>query len=1836
MAKDKDKGNLTGFLFGNVKESGELDVEDNDQVFKDLKKDLELFAKSSQHISFKKTLGIDEEDKTVGDQIIIPDKNAKDFEDEDEMIDEIQTAENEINKLNADTLAKAALQRIQQQQKQREDEEKLKLLQQQELEKRKQERHQKHVKKEKKEKKKKIIDDFDFDEEEESDVSSSESSSMESDDYSSSESSDERDKKVTMKSGSYEVVKCLLERPNVFTPEDPEFKTFVSGKSGGSLILKFSQLFAPKFPDKQTKKKSRRVRILLPQQVKEDSIETDEVQIWNQPSKKQPSTSLKKQTVEIDSATKKLLRPNMTGSGEEELASSTTTTPTLTSMSLFNADEDDEYVPEPLQETENQEILNLLLYTPDEHYHSLQQVDWEENIIWDENSIKKIKQLNIFSLDSNKMNNNNVRSKKQQQQQKQQHLQNKQNKQKQQQKSNENSITELPNNNEQQEIHNITNNSTLDDMDILKTKIDKWSLFPISNEELESGEWVENIIWDESMVSEKLPVVAKLVLDLNDREMYFEEHMEKSDSSRAQEEQAPTKKKSKKRLLLEAQQAAAAAALARAQAAAAAANGLTEMTFEEQLQKEKEEEERREREEREQSQREIDKFNLSNDKFYKPVKKSNAVQQNAGKATIQHSLPGIKLSLVKTHLTKEDLIYAHRPRLLFPSNVLFKIALYNKEGAITSNEQLNSSTSNLNGSVNGLRTGGGFDSFSGSSSSSLSSKKSLHKSDLSGRDGRVVLVEYTEQNPPLLSNVGMGMKIRNYYRKKSNHDSAKDVEFEDGELVVIDSNDDSPFLGDIYPGQAVQAVVNNLYKSPVYKHNSSNTDFLLVRSRDGKRWYIRDLGPVYSAGQMLPEIEVPAPNSRSANMFLKSRLQAYIYRLFLKKSNSQRRLKITDICSSFPSQSETSIRKRLKDCADFQRGGDDSGWWTVKDNFPLPTEEELQKLVTPEVVCAYESMLIGLQRLQDNGIIHFTAQGTIPTILGGLDEDDPIKKSYKPVEDELSITPWNLTGSFQAAMQGKGRMQIISEDPTAREDEFCYLKMPQKVVNQKQKAIKLALQKNQVTGTDADLRKLSLSASKTVLLELGVSEEKINSLTRWQRIDLVRKKSSEAALASDSNAAMTKFARGSKYSLDHQHLQYKEQCQLVFDNQMKALKGEDLYEDELDPDFEDLQKDLEDILDSGGESNNKQKSNPNGSKVTGKRSRSMFGEEDIDEENEEDEQNKLQGSSTKDGEDKEVSKSTNKPDEDDLTQGNRIFVKRTTLFQKPDGTLYRRIEIIRDPKAVEDYQKKKPDQFNQDRRKFGKVNEEDEERKKERRKLESKIRKLKRSESRDMDPFSLNNMSASSGGIATIGSSSMINISAGNIPVPNKPVPPNRNNMDRDYNNSGSSHHHHHHSHRDPSSQQRINVVIPGQSNEMGSSSKIRVKENSNLPTNSSHRGDRDHHRDSSHRSERDREHRSDRDSSHRSDRDSHRSEREHRSDRSDREHRGERDHHREHGSSHRSDRDHHKESSSHRSDRESSHRDSSHREHRDSSHRSDRSRGGSRDHRPDHHRNSTEPKENTHESLPLSHSTNQSPTQVGLVIKFPTNKDDQKDLNSSTNSTSSMTSSNRKKRTLDQSNGDPLSAIPESSAGRRNRVRKDGGGAEVELSNIFESILEKLRSNEEFLAFKYKVTPKVAPDYHTIIKNPIDLTTMRERNRQWEYKSKSQFMAAIKLMVSNCFQYNEHRYSYLLPIAEKLQQTASNLLSQHDSTIAELEKSIEQTTLKQSSSNLLSSSDHNNGSTPATPISLNTPNLTSNSPFFPPVDQLPSKAHHSAEDEEIDIVSLYESGVSPSVKNFN
>ena len=130
----------------------------------------------------------------------------------------------------------------------------------------------------------------------------------------------------------------------------------------------------------------------------------------------------------------------------------------------------------------------------------------------------------------------------------------------------------------------------------------------------------------------------------------------------------------------------------------------------------------------------------------------------------------------------------------------------------------------------------------------------------------------------------------------------------------------SPFLGNLKPGECLQALENYMFRAPIYKHSISEYDFLLIRNRSGLA--IRgDIKSVFVVGQECPLIEVPGPNSKRANAFIKDFLQAFIFRLFHRSREVPRRIRLEDIKKAFPLLTESSIRKRLKMCADYRRTG---------------------------------------------------------------------------------------------------------------------------------------------------------------------------------------------------------------------------------------------------------------------------------------------------------------------------------------------------------------------------------------------------------------------------------------------------------------------------------------------------------------------------------------------------------------------------------------------------------------------------------------------------------------------------------------------------------------------------------------------------------------------------------------------------------------------------------------------------------------------------------------------------------------------------------------------------
>lgn len=116
---------------------------------------------------------------------------------------------------------------------------------------------------------------------------------------------------------------------------------------------------------------------------------------------------------------------------------------------------------------------------------------------------------------------------------------------------------------------------------------------------------------------------------------------------------------------------------------------------------------------------------------------------------------------------------------------------------------------------------------------------------------------------------------------------------------------------------------------------------------------------------------------------------------------------------------------------EFNRKGDNQGFWMIKKHINIPNEEEMLKLAPPEMVCLSESMQVGLRHLQDAG--YGQAEE------GGAGDDD------SKLDIEQQLAPWITTKNFINATANKAMLKLHGEgDPTGRGEAFSFLRVSMK------------------------------------------------------------------------------------------------------------------------------------------------------------------------------------------------------------------------------------------------------------------------------------------------------------------------------------------------------------------------------------------------------------------------------------------------------------------------------------------------------------------------------------------------------------------------------------------------------------------------------------------------------------------------------------------------------------------------------------------------------------------------------------------------------------------------
>jgi transcription initiation factor TFIID subunit 1 len=449
-------------------------------------------------------------------------------------------------------------------------------------------------------------------------------------------------------------------------------------------------------------------------------------------------------------------------------------------------------------------------------------------------------------------------------------------------------------------------------------------------------------------------------------------------------------------------------------------------------------------------------------------------------------------------------------------------------------------------------------------------------SDLSARSGTLMMVQYTEARPPLIAKPGMGAKKVVYYRRKTLGDQGARP-YANATTTVIDlkPNAPSPFLAELPPGRGITALETSMFRAPLFQQAKSDdyVDFLLIRAPNGKLT-LREAPSLHLAGQQEPHVEIPAPGSDMLKDFEERLVNATVLRYFLNlqakgliEPGTMPTVKSTDVAATLShALSVRDVRKniRRKICA-VRRGAEaNEDEYVLNPSYRFEHEKEVQRMATPEEVCAYESYRHAVavlckdrDRDEQERILRLSSLSlqqlkNAVTILIRHSEGKR-KRQLENLELWLQIQPWAQTHEFlQASLGTKGILHLETSRRIQRLTGKFYNYIRRMTVPDPPEDRRPRREPGTVTGTNADLRKLTMPQAQRILENFGVEKEVILRLERWKRIGLIRELSGAAtADGTNSHAGMARFARRLRVSEADQLKEIREHSDLLFKRQMK-------------------------------------------------------------------------------------------------------------------------------------------------------------------------------------------------------------------------------------------------------------------------------------------------------------------------------------------------------------------------------------------------------------------------------------------------------------------------------------------------------------------------------------------------------------------------------------------------------------------------------------------------------------------------------------------------------------
>ncbi|KAM0679343.1 Transcription initiation factor TFIID subunit 1 [Binucleata daphniae] len=406
------------------------------------------------------------------------------------------------------------------------------------------------------------------------------------------------------------------------------------------------------------------------------------------------------------------------------------------------------------------------------------------------------------------------------------------------------------------------------------------------------------------------------------------------------------------------------------------------------------------------------KYNLSNDKHYE-IKKTKK-EDNLNVYGVQHSVPALRLepTYYKTHLTKEDL-RQYCKNYTSIKNIRFKFVnikdnkpvfikkkedltlqdnsdvclieycdeypmFINKEGMVSLiNNYIKEGSKEIGNQRRRARVEKKMQSNKTENVPvENASKEDTHidadannntddtKNETVKKEKTFCVADFSEQDRELLYR--SADKID--YKRNENYRCVTDlfnfsvkkrkIAKEDGQTyklkdVLINSHEPSPLQNvTLKPGHQTTLLTNNMFKAPLY-NQKIKMYIITYKTKDKKNENMfceATIKPVhlFTCGFVFPLIEIFSPHSKSLNLYCKNRLK------IAANTMSDRMIKMKDLDDMFPSFSEGSKRKWLKEYTERK-----------KDSTYVLNYKDDEITIIPENVVQYESMLLSERLLKD-------------------------------------------------------------------------------------------------------------------------------------------------------------------------------------------------------------------------------------------------------------------------------------------------------------------------------------------------------------------------------------------------------------------------------------------------------------------------------------------------------------------------------------------------------------------------------------------------------------------------------------------------------------------------------------------------------------------------------------------------------------------------------------------------------------------------------------------------------------------------------------------------------